>query len=53
MLTGYENLKLHSLLYSMPRTIREKKIAEVLDMVEVTERKNDQVKKYSGECVDD
>ena len=48
MLTGYENLKLHSLLYAVPRDIRERRIAEVLDLVGLTERKDDQVKKYSG-----
>jgi ABC-2 type transport system ATP-binding protein len=48
MLTGYENLKLHSLLYAVPRDIREKRIAEVLNLVGLTERKDDQVKKYSG-----
>jgi ABC-2 type transport system ATP-binding protein len=48
MLTGYENLKLHSWLYSVPRNIREKRIAEVLDLVGLSERKDDQVKKYSG-----
>ena len=48
MLTGYENLKLHSLLYAVPRRIREKRIAEVLNLVGLTERKDDQVKKYSG-----
>ena len=48
MLTGHENLKLHSMLYSVPRKIREKRILEVLELVGLTERKNDQVKKYSG-----
>ena len=48
ILTGYENLKLHSLLYAVPRDIREKRIAEVLDLVGLIERKDDQVKKYSG-----
>jgi ABC-2 type transport system ATP-binding protein len=48
MLTGYENLKLHSLLYAVPRGIRERRIAEVLDLVGLAERKDDQVKKYSG-----
>jgi ABC-2 type transport system ATP-binding protein len=48
MLTGYENLKLHSLLYAVPRDIRERRIAEVLNLVGLTERKDDQVKKYSG-----
>ena len=48
MLTGYENLKLHSLLYAVPASIREIRIAEVLDLVGLTDRKDDQVKKYSG-----
>lgn len=48
MLTGYENLKLHSLLYAVPCSTREKRIGEVLELVGLTERKNDQVKKYSG-----
>ncbi len=48
MLTGYENLKLHSLLYSVPRQFSEKRISDVLELVGLIERKNDQVKKYSG-----
>ena len=48
ILTGYENLKLHSLLYSVPRHIREKRISEVLELVGLTERKDDRVKQYSG-----
>jgi ABC-2 type transport system ATP-binding protein len=48
MLTGYENLKLHSLLYSVPRKIRKKRISDVLELVDLTERQHDQVKKYSG-----
>jgi ABC-2 type transport system ATP-binding protein len=47
-LTGYENLKIHSLLYGLPRRIREKRINEVLTLVGLIERKDDQVKKYSG-----
>jgi ABC-2 type transport system ATP-binding protein len=48
MLTGYENLKLHSLLYNVPRKIREKRISDVLELVDLTERQHDQVRKYSG-----
>jgi ABC-2 type transport system ATP-binding protein len=48
MLTGYENLKLHSLLYAVPAHIREKRIKDVLELVGLTERKDHQVKKYSG-----
>jgi ABC-2 type transport system ATP-binding protein len=48
MLTGYENLQLHSMLYSVPRHARRQRIEEVLELVGLTERKHDQVKTYSG-----
>ena len=48
MLTGYENLKVHSFLYGVSTEVREKRISEVLELVGLTHRKNDQVKKYSG-----
>ena len=48
MLTGYENLKVHALLYGIPTKKREKRISEVLTLVGLEGRKNDQVKKYSG-----
>jgi ABC-2 type transport system ATP-binding protein len=48
ILTGYENLKLHGMLYDMPNELREKRIKEVLELVDLTNRKNDLVKKYSG-----
>lgn len=48
ILTGYENLHLHSMLYSVPRHIRRKRIEEVLELVGLADRKNDQVKTYSG-----
>jgi len=48
ILTGYENLKLHGWLYDMPDVLREKRIKEVLELVDLTNRQNDRVKKYSG-----
>ncbi len=48
ILTGYENLNLHSMLYSVPRHARRQRIEEVLELVGLTERKHDQVKTYSG-----
>jgi len=48
ILTGYENLKLHGWLYDMPDVLREDRIKEVLKLVDLTDRKNDRVKKYSG-----
>lgn len=47
MLTGYENLHLHSMLYSVPRPIRRQRIDEVLELVGLSSRRNDQVKTYS------
>ena len=48
LLTGYENLKIHALLYSVKPDLREKQISAALELVGLTERKDDQVKKYSG-----
>lgn len=48
ILTGYENLKLHGWLYDMPDDLREHRIKEVLELVDLTSRKDDLVKKYSG-----
>jgi ABC-2 type transport system ATP-binding protein len=48
MLTGYENLQLHSMLYSVPRNTRKQRIEEVLNLVGLTERMHDQVRTYSG-----
>jgi ABC-2 type transport system ATP-binding protein len=47
-LTGYENLKLHGMLYGMPVPLRERRIGEVLELVDLVERKDDVVKHYSG-----
>ena len=48
ILTGYENLKLHGMLYGMAAQLREERIGEVLRLVELTDRKDDLVKTYSG-----
>src|SRR5574340_775949 len=48
LLTGYENLKIHAMLYGVDPDVREKRINDALELVGLTERKNDQVKKYSG-----
>ena len=48
MLTGYENLQLHSMLYSVQRHARRQRIDEVLELVGLTDRKHEQVKTYSG-----
>jgi len=48
ILTGYENLKLHGWLYDMPDDLKEQRITEVLELVDLIKRKDDLVKKYSG-----
>lgn len=48
LLTGYENLKIHAFLYGVPPDIRERRIVDALELVGLTERRDDQVRKYSG-----
>ena len=48
MLTGFENLKIHSYLYGVPSELRLDRIRELLKLVGLYERKDDIVKKYSG-----
>lgn len=47
-LTGYENLKLQAGFYHIPKAEAVKRIAEVLAMVELTDRAKDKVETYSG-----
>lgn len=47
-LTARENLDIHGRLYHMPREKREKKMAEVLGMVDLTDRADSIVKTFSG-----
>ena len=48
LLTAYENLKLHALLYDVPMKLINKKIDYVMELVDLKKRKNDIVKTYSG-----
>jgi len=47
-LTGYENLDFHTRLYGLKKELREKRITEVLDLVELQDKANVLVKNYSG-----
>jgi ABC-2 type transport system ATP-binding protein len=47
-LTGKENLDFHGRLYAMNRELREKRISEVLELVELSDKANIIVKTYSG-----
>jgi ABC-2 type transport system ATP-binding protein len=47
-LTAYENLKLHAILYGIPKSRQQERIHEMLDLVELIDRKDSMVKTYSG-----
>ncbi len=47
-LTAYENMEFHGVLYRVPDKILKKKIEELLNFVELWDRKNDLVKHFSG-----
>jgi ABC-2 type transport system ATP-binding protein len=47
-LTAAENMLYHAVLYKVPKEIREKRIKELLNFVELWDRKDDLVKTFSG-----
>ncbi len=47
-LTAYENMEFHGVLYKIPRLLREKRIKELFQIVDLWDRKNDLVKIFSG-----
>jgi ABC-2 type transport system ATP-binding protein len=47
-LTAYENLKFHAYLYNLDRKLTEKRIDEMLGVVELQTRKHDLIKNFSG-----
>lgn len=47
MLTGREHLEMHAALYGVPKNIREKRINEILELIDLEERADDYVKTYS------
>jgi len=48
ILTGRENLYLHALMFGVPKEERNERIDYVLKLVDLQDRRNDIVKKYSG-----
>ncbi len=48
ILTGYENLYLHALMYGVPQAERKGRIQEVLELVGLADRADDIVRNYSG-----
>ena len=47
-LTARENLEFHAFLYNVPREVRKERVAEVLAMVELTDRASSKVLTFSG-----
>ncbi len=47
-LTGRENLDFHGRLYHLNKSIRQQRIAEMLELVQLTDRADNLVKTYSG-----
>jgi len=48
VLTGHENLELHARLYGVPAVQREKRITEMLELVDLKGRSKDITRTYSG-----
>ncbi len=47
-LTAYENMDFHGVFYGIKKELRKKRIEEMLKFVELWDRKDDQVKTFSG-----
>lgn len=47
-LTAFENMNLHGVLYNVSKDILKDRVKQLLEIVELWERRNDQVKKFSG-----
>jgi len=47
-LTAYENLKFHAYLYNLDRRLTERRIDEMLGVMELQSRKHDLIKTFSG-----
>lgn len=47
-LTAYENMEFHGILYGMEKKLLRERIAELLELVELTDKKNRFVKEFSG-----
>ena len=47
-LTAYENMEFHGVLYAVPKALRIQRIEELLKFVELWDRKDELVKRFSG-----
>ncbi|WP_414470432.1 ATP-binding cassette domain-containing protein [Methanobacterium sp. ACI-7] len=48
ILTGREHLQMHASLYGVPQDVREKRIEEILDLIDLGEKADEYTKTYSG-----
>lgn len=46
--TAWENMEIHGVLYHVPHKLRHQRAEELLKLFELWDRRNDQVKKFSG-----
>ena len=47
-LTAYENMQFHAILYGLTKEVYKKRIVDLLNLVELYDRKDSYVKKFSG-----
>jgi len=47
-LTAYENMEFHGVLYGLPKKIRRERIEQLLNIVELLDRKKELVRNFSG-----
>lgn len=47
-LTAWENMQIHGVLYHVPHKVAKQRAEELLKLFELWERRNEQVKKFSG-----
>lgn len=47
-LTAMENMEFHGILYGVPKELRRKRINDLFALVDLSDRKNDLVRNYSG-----
>lgn len=47
-LTAYENMEIHGVLYGVKKELRKERIKQLLEFVELWDRKNSLVKEFSG-----
>jgi len=47
-LSAIQNMRFHAMIYDVPSSVRERRIEEVMNMVELWDRRNSRVINYSG-----